>query len=349
LTSNIVNSFRFNGTRNNISRDSASDLITPRSIGVNVSTPVPNYIFVQVNGAFTGACGTCESLKITTNTIKGANDLFWTQGGNHFSLGVNYIHTYFVYDGNNNINGQFVFNGSFTGHSIADFLRGNLNSIYQGLNTADDFTKNIYGAYAQDSVQVNKKLNVNIGLRWESDLLTVETTGRGVAFSLDNFVSGMKSTVFTSAPPGLVFTGTPAFHVAIQQSLHPLPASRRIRLRPARPRAREHPFLLHARLPADSLVLPIAVPVHGSVGKLCHAYQSNWRIFRSLPWLPRRQSIPQTVPTQIGCLLPHIRNLLRIARQSKTKLYADVESKHREAAFQELGHLLLSPRQPHPA
>ena len=86
LSSNIVNTFRINGTRNFITRDSAKDLITPKSIGVNVTTPVPNYIFVQVNGAFTGACGTCESLNITTNTINGTEDLFWTKGKHHFVI-----------------------------------------------------------------------------------------------------------------------------------------------------------------------------------------------------------------------------------------------------------------------
>lgn len=209
INSNIVNSFRVNGTRNFITRDSAKDLITPQAIGVNVTTPVPNYIYVQVNGAFTGACGTCESLNITTNTINGVEDIFWTRGKNHFSFGLNYIHSYLVYNGNNNINGQFVFNGSFTGDSLADFLRGDLNSIYQGLNTSDDFRKNIYGAYAQDSLQLSRKLNINLGLRWESDLPTVETTGRGAAFSLDNFTAGTKSVVFPTAPPGLIFTGDP--------------------------------------------------------------------------------------------------------------------------------------------
>jgi hypothetical protein len=207
LTSNIVNSFRVNGTRNFITRDSAKDLITPQSIGINVTTPVPNYIFVQVNGAFTGACGTCESLNVITNTINGADDLFWTHGKHHYSFGGNYIHSYLVYNGNNNINGQFVFNGSFTGDSLADFLRGDLNSIYQGLNTSDDFRKNIYAAYAQDSAQLSRKLNLNIGLRWESDLPTLETTGRGAAFSLANFQAGTKSVVYPTAPPGLVFTG----------------------------------------------------------------------------------------------------------------------------------------------
>lgn len=209
INSNLVNSFRINGTRNFITRDSAKDLITPKSIGVNVTTPVPNYIFVQVNGAFTGACGTCESLNITTNTINGTEDLFWTRGKHHLSFGLNYIHTYLVYNGNNNINGQFVFNGSFTGDALADFLRGDLNSIYQGNDTSDDFRKNIYGAYVQDSYQVSRKLNMNIGLRWESDLPTVETTGRGAAFSLDNFTAQTKSVVYPTAPPGLIFAGDP--------------------------------------------------------------------------------------------------------------------------------------------
>jgi hypothetical protein len=207
LSSNLVNSFRVNGTRNFVTRDSAKDLINPNTIGVNVTAPVKNYIYVSVSNGFTGSCATCESLNITTNQINVAEDLFWTKGRHHISTGFNYLHNYLVYDGNNNFNGQFTFNGSFTGDGTADFLTGNLFQIYQGLVTNNDFSKNYYGAYVQDSVQLSRKITFNAGVRWESDLPAVETTGRGAAFSLDNYTAGVKSVVFPTAPAGLIFYG----------------------------------------------------------------------------------------------------------------------------------------------
>jgi Carboxypeptidase regulatory-like domain/TonB dependent receptor len=207
ISSNLVNSLRINGTRNFITRSSAQDLINPNSVGINVSSPVKNYIYISVSGAFTGSCSTCETLDITTNATNVAEDLFWTKGKHHISTGFNYIHNYLVYDGNNNFNGQFTFNGSFTGDALADFMQGDLNTIYQGLVTNDDFSKNYYGTYVQDSIQLTKRLTVNAGVRWESDLPAVETTGRGTSFSASNFAAGIRSSVYPSAPPGLLFYG----------------------------------------------------------------------------------------------------------------------------------------------
>jgi hypothetical protein len=207
ISSNLVNSLRANATRNFITRDSAKDLINPNSVGINVISPVKNYIYMSVSGAFTGSCATCESLNITTNSANIAEDIFWTRGKNHISAGFNYIHNYLVYDGNNNFNGQFTFNGSFTGDALADFLQGDLNTIYQGLVTNDDFSKNYYGVYLQDSIQLTRRLTVNAGVRWESDLPPVETTGRGTTFSAANFSAGSRSVVYPSAPPGLLFYG----------------------------------------------------------------------------------------------------------------------------------------------
>jgi len=207
ISSSLVNSLRINGTRNYITRDSAHDLINPNTVGINVTSPIKNYIYMSVSGAFTGACGTCESLDITTNAGNLAEDLFWNKGKNHWSFGFNYIRNALIYDGNNNINGQFSFNGVFTGDSLADFLLGDLQQIYQGLNTANDFSKNYFAGYAQDSIQLSPRLTVNAGLRWESNLPAVETTGRGTTFSTSNFSAGIVSKVYPTAPPGLLFYG----------------------------------------------------------------------------------------------------------------------------------------------
>jgi hypothetical protein len=207
VTSNLVNALRINGTRNFIRRDSAKDLINPTSVGINVSSPVKNYIYMSVSGAFTASCGTCETLNITTNGVNVAEDLFWTKGKHHIATGFNYIHNYLVYDGNNNFNGQFTFNGSFTGDALADFLQGDLQQIYQGLVTNDDFSKNYYAAYVQDTFQLSRRLTLNAGLRWESDLPAVETTGRGTMFNPGNFSSNVRSQVYPTAPPGLLFYG----------------------------------------------------------------------------------------------------------------------------------------------
>jgi Carboxypeptidase regulatory-like domain/TonB dependent receptor len=207
INSTLVNSFHLNGTRNSIARGGNSGLINPMDVGINISSPVPNYIYLAVSGDFTAACGTCETYDITTNAINVVEDLFWTKGKHHFGFGVNYLYDHLNLQGTNNANSQLTFNGSFNGDALADFMLGNLYTIYQGNDTGSTWRKNIMAGYAQDTYQVTPKLTLNAGVRWESDLPEVETAGRGVSYSAAAFAAGTTSDVFKTAPAGLLFYG----------------------------------------------------------------------------------------------------------------------------------------------
>lgn len=209
INSNMVNSFHASGTRSFITRGQVSSLINPQTIGINVSVPVPNYIYMAVGSDFTLSCGTCETYQVTTNQENIVDDFFWTKNKHHFAFGANYIHQHLNLQGTNNANGQFTFNGSFTGDPLADFMLGDLYSLYQGNDTGSTWRKNLLAFYAQDSYQVTPRLTVNAGVRWESDLPEVETAGRGDSFSMSAFLAGTTSSVFKSAPPGLLFYGDP--------------------------------------------------------------------------------------------------------------------------------------------
>ena len=209
ISSSLVNAFHLGGTRSFITRGQVSSLIDPATIGINVSTPVPNYLYLAVGSDFTESCGTCESYQVTTNSENAVDDVFWTRSKHHLGFGVNYEHNHMNLQGTNNANGQFTFNGSFTGDPLADFMLGDLYSLYQGNDTGSTFSKNIFALYGQDSYQVSPKLTVNAGVRWESDLPEVETAGRGDSFSMSAFLAGTTSSVFKSAPPGLLFVGDP--------------------------------------------------------------------------------------------------------------------------------------------
>jgi hypothetical protein len=209
ISSNLVNSFRVGGTRSFITRGQVSSLINPSMVGIKVATPVPNYIYLAISGDFTESCGTCETYQVTTNQENAVDDVFWTKGRHHFGFGGNFIHQHMNLQGTNNANGQFTFNGSFTGDAMADFFLGDLYSLYQGNDTGSTFAKNVFAVYAQDSYQMTPHLTINAGVRWESDLPEVETAGRGGSFSMSAFNAGTTSSVFKTAPPGLLFVGDP--------------------------------------------------------------------------------------------------------------------------------------------
>jgi len=64
--------------------------------------------------------------------------------------------------------GDFPFYGGFTGNAFADFLEGLPTLTYYAV-TGPDLVSPAwrYGVYGQDEFQVNRKLTISLGLRWE--------------------------------------------------------------------------------------------------------------------------------------------------------------------------------------
>jgi hypothetical protein len=56
-------------------------------------------------------------------------------------------------------------------------------------------------------MRVNSRLTINIGLRWDPSLVPYDKFNTGDSFSKANFDAGVRSTVFPTAPPGLLFYG----------------------------------------------------------------------------------------------------------------------------------------------
>jgi hypothetical protein len=75
--------------------------------------------------------------------------------------------------------GGFGFDGTFTGNDFADFLLGDAKS-YQELAVQDHGQWNnvSWAAYFQDNWRVNRKLTVNLGLRWDGVPHTYEANDR---------------------------------------------------------------------------------------------------------------------------------------------------------------------------
>jgi hypothetical protein len=108
----------------------------------------------------------------------------------------------------NNLNGtyQFFGAGSFsTGNPGADFLLGIPDTYAQGSGAIIRARGREYYAYGQDQWQVKPNLTLTMGVGWD-----VETPFKNLYANgeiLDAFHPGQQSTVFPTAPVGLVFPG----------------------------------------------------------------------------------------------------------------------------------------------
>jgi outer membrane receptor protein involved in Fe transport len=102
----------------------------------------------------------------------------------------------------NQVDPQFTFNGQITGNPFADFLMGRPFNMTQGSVRVNRIRSQAYNLYFQDEWRVHRDLSFTLGLRYEpfnpyysaDDELTV-------------FRPGRQSTMFPSAPAGLLYVG----------------------------------------------------------------------------------------------------------------------------------------------
>ena len=107
------------------------------------------------------------------------DDISWTHGAHQFKFGGSWALYKKVQDLFGQTQGGFNFNGTFTGSSFADMLLGYANS-YQELAVQDSGKWNnvSWAFYGQDNWRVNRRLTLNLGLRWDGIPHTYEANDR---------------------------------------------------------------------------------------------------------------------------------------------------------------------------
>jgi hypothetical protein len=107
------------------------------------------------------------------------DDVSWTKGAHQLKMGGSWALYKKVQDLFGQTQGGFGFDGTFTGNDFADFLLGNAKS-YQELAVQDHGLWNnvSWAAYIQDNWRVNRRLTLNLGLRWDGVPHTYEANNR---------------------------------------------------------------------------------------------------------------------------------------------------------------------------
>jgi hypothetical protein len=105
---------------------------------------------------------------------------------------------------NATFNGTFNIDGTETGSAYADFLLGTASNFTQSSGQPFYLRNRYTGLYAQDSWRASSTLTMNAGLRWDLILPWWEKYNQ-----LQTWVAGAQSTLYPSAPPGLLVAGDP--------------------------------------------------------------------------------------------------------------------------------------------
>ncbi|MGA2769612.1 MAG: TonB-dependent receptor [Bryobacteraceae bacterium] len=209
-----LNSFHATATRRRDNRGSPANAINPQTLGINVPSPVPNFLQVAVSNYFTVGCGTCASAHFNTNSLHLADDVDLIRGKHQIAFGVDYIRDQFnslnIWNSNGSFssNGQYV-SGKSMNDALAQFMLGSLNDYTQSANLQNATRGTVFALYIQDSIKLSPHLTINGGLRWDPTLVPYDYFDRGVSFSWAAFTAGQRSSVYTNAPAGLMFYGDP--------------------------------------------------------------------------------------------------------------------------------------------
>ena len=107
------------------------------------------------------------------------DDLSWNRGRHNFKFGGGYMLFTKAQEIFGETQGNFNFNGTYTGDGFADFLLGYAHSYGElAYQDSGHWRDNSYSFYAQDTWRVNNRLTLNYGVRWEGLPHTYEQNNR---------------------------------------------------------------------------------------------------------------------------------------------------------------------------
>jgi hypothetical protein len=209
ISPTTLNSAHVAWTRLAITRGPAANFINLADVGSQIYSPVPNFMDFTINGYFGAGCGTCAPVTLDGNSMQASDDVDMMKGRHHISFGGEWLHYQFNYKNIYESNGSLTFNGQASGNALLDFMLGLPNTFAQGTEDFYFGRQYYFGPYVDDNIQVSRRLNLNVGLRWEPYLPTNEKFGHMDHFDQAAFLAGKKSGIYPNAPAGLFFPGDP--------------------------------------------------------------------------------------------------------------------------------------------
>jgi hypothetical protein len=188
ISPTLINEVAFNFNGNRISITPTGIYQQPAGLSIPRLFSGPNNLNrnpqIQLQGS-TGASYQTASWPWhnVANSYQWNDDLSWTKGSHQLKFGASILWYTKVQDTFGNTNGDFHFNGTYTGNDFADFLLGFSNSYTeQAVQDSGFWNSKSYALYAQDNWRVSKRLTLNLGLRWDGAPHTYELNDRMSSF-----------------------------------------------------------------------------------------------------------------------------------------------------------------------
>ena len=195
ISPNLVNEASFNYNGNRIHILPAGLVSAPNGFtfapffphtgdGENVLNRIPS---IQLNGA-----NNSTGSNYTTNWMPWNNkadsyqirdDVSWSKGRHQMKIGFGWLLYKKTQDWFKNTQGNFQFNGNFTGNDFADYLLGYASNYTEdAVKSAGQWNNVSWSSYFQDNYRVSNRLTLNLGLRWDGIPHTYEASNNMANF-----------------------------------------------------------------------------------------------------------------------------------------------------------------------
>ena len=185
---NLLNEIAFNYNGNKINILPAGVYTAPTGFQFNRIFPGPNADTRIPTINLSAQTGTQYSANWTPwlnhyNDYQIRDDISWTRGTHQIRMGGSWALYAKQQDVFASTQGNFGFNGSYSGNDFADFLLGYAQSYEEdAIHDHGDWNNVSWAAYIQDNWRANKKLTLNLGVRWDGVPHTYETNKRMSSF-----------------------------------------------------------------------------------------------------------------------------------------------------------------------
>ena len=177
----MESSFNYNGNRIHILPEGLytrpGDFVSQELFSGNEENRIPA---IQLGGA-TGTNYTANWVPWNNkaDSYQLRQDVSWTRGEHQFKFGGSWMFYTKIQDLFTQTQGVFNFNGKYTGNDFADFLLGLANTYNEAtIKDAGNWNNNSWAMFVQDHWRVNKRLTLDLGLRWDGIPHTYEANHR---------------------------------------------------------------------------------------------------------------------------------------------------------------------------
>jgi len=194
--------FNYNGNRIHIIPDGivtapAAFTFNRLFTGPNVDTRIPSIDLSGSTGTDYTANWTPWNNKADDYQVR--DDISWTKGAHQLKFGFSWALYRKGQDAFANTEGNFGFNGFYTGNDFADFLLGYAQNYSEDAVKITGQWNNVsYGAYIQDNWRATHRLTLNLGLRWDGVPHTYEANQQSSNF-YPNLYNAADAATFDSA------------------------------------------------------------------------------------------------------------------------------------------------------